>query len=122
MVTAAMKLKDTFAPWKKSYDPPRQHIKDQRHDFADKGPSSQSYGFSSSHVWICECESHLVVSVSLRPHELYNPWNSPGQNPGVGNFFLFPTDLPNPGIELGSPALQMNSLPTELSGKPPRNS
>ena len=55
----------TLAPWKKSYDPPRQDIKDQRHDFADKGTSSQSYGFSSSHVWICECESHLVVSVSL---------------------------------------------------------
>ena len=49
MVTAAMKLK-THAPWKKSYDQPRQHIKKQRHYFADKGPSSQSYGFSSNHV------------------------------------------------------------------------
>jgi len=37
-VTAAMKLKDT--PWKKSYDQPRQHIKKQRHYFANKGPSS----------------------------------------------------------------------------------
>ena len=37
---------------KKSYDKPRQHIKKQRHYFADKGPSSQSYGFSSSQVWI----------------------------------------------------------------------
>ena len=45
MVTAAMKLKDAFAPWKKSYDPPRQHIKKQIHDFADKVPSTQSYGF-----------------------------------------------------------------------------
>ena len=43
-----MKLKD--APWKKSYDQPRQRIKKQRHYFADKGPSSQSNGFSSSHV------------------------------------------------------------------------
>ena len=42
----------TFAPWKKSYDKPRQHIKKQRHYFADKGPYSQSYGFSSSHVWM----------------------------------------------------------------------
>ena len=41
-----------LAPWKKSYDQPRQHIKKQRHDLADKGPSSQSYGFSSSHVWM----------------------------------------------------------------------
>ena len=41
-----------LAPWKKSYDKPRQHIKNQRHYFADKGPSSQSYGFSTSHVWM----------------------------------------------------------------------
>ena len=41
-----------LAPWKKIYDKPRQHIKKQRHYFADKGPSSQSYGFSSSHVWM----------------------------------------------------------------------
>ena len=50
IVTAAKKLKDT--PWKKSYDQPRQHIKKQRHYFANKGPSSQGYGFSSSHVWM----------------------------------------------------------------------
>ena len=50
MVTAAMKLKDI--PWKKSYDQPRQHIKKQRHYFTNKGPSSQGYGFSSSHVWM----------------------------------------------------------------------
>ena len=48
MVTAAMKLND--APSKKSYDQPRQHIKKQRHYFAHKGSSSQSYGFSSSHA------------------------------------------------------------------------
>ena len=48
MVTVAMKLKD--APWKESYDQPRQHIKKQRYYFANKGPSSQGYGFSSSHV------------------------------------------------------------------------
>ena len=39
-----------LAPWKKSYDQPRQHIKKQRHYFANKGSSSQGYGFSSSHV------------------------------------------------------------------------
>ena len=42
----------TLDPWKKSYDQPRQHIKKQRRYFANKGPSSQSYGFSSSHVWM----------------------------------------------------------------------
>ena len=42
----------TLASWKKSYDKPRQCIKKQRHYFANKDPSSQSYGFSSSHVWM----------------------------------------------------------------------
>ena len=50
MVIAVIKLKDT--PWKESYDQPRQHIKKQRHYFVNKGPSSQGYGFSSSHVWM----------------------------------------------------------------------
>ena len=43
-------------PWKKSYDQPRQHIKKQRHYFVIKGPSSQGYGFSSSHVWMWELD------------------------------------------------------------------
>ena len=43
-------------PWKKSYDQPRQHIKKQRHYFANKGPSSQSCGFSSSYVWMWELD------------------------------------------------------------------
>ena len=42
----------TLAPWKESYDQPRQHIKKQRHYFVNKGPSSQGYGFSSGHVWM----------------------------------------------------------------------
>ena len=41
-----------LAPWKKSYDQPRQSIKKQRHYFANKGPSSQGYGFSISHEWM----------------------------------------------------------------------
>ena len=45
-----------LAPWKKSYDQPRQHIKKQRHYFAIKGPSSQSYGFSSDHVGMWELD------------------------------------------------------------------
>ena len=45
-------IKRHFAPWKKGYDQPRQHVKKQRHYFANKGPSSQSFGFSSSHVWM----------------------------------------------------------------------
>ena len=50
MVTAAMKLKDAYSL--ESYDQPRQHIQKQRHFFANKGPSSQGYGFSCGHVWM----------------------------------------------------------------------
>ena len=45
-----------LAPWKKSYDQPRQHIKKQRYYFANQGPSSQSYGFFRSHVWMWELD------------------------------------------------------------------
>ena len=45
-----------LAPWKKKYDQPRQQIRKQRHYFTNKGLSSQSYGFSSSHVWIWELD------------------------------------------------------------------
>ena len=53
----------TLAPWKKSYDKPRQHIKKKRHYFANKSPSSQSYDFSSSHVWMWEwdCKESWVL-------------------------------------------------------------
>ena len=45
-------IKKTLAPWKKNYDKPRQCIKKQRHQFANKGLSSQGYGFSSGHIWM----------------------------------------------------------------------
>ena len=45
-----------LTPWKESYDQPRQHIKKQRHYFANKGPSSQGYSFSSSQVWMWELD------------------------------------------------------------------
>ena len=52
-----------FAPWKKSYDQPRQHIKKQRCYFANKGPSSQGYGFSRGPVWmwVLDCEESWVL-------------------------------------------------------------
>ena len=59
------------------------------------------------------------MSYSLPSHGLYSPWNSPGQNTGVGNLSLlqgiFPT---HPEIEPRSPALQADSLPSEPPGKP----
>ena len=107
-------------------------------------------------IYESESESHSVVSESSQPHGLHSPWNSPGQNTGVGSLSLlqgiFATQgsnagvphfgwilyqlshkgnprilewvaypfssrsSPNPGIEQRSPALQADSLPTELSG------
>ena len=65
-----------------------------------------------------ESEKCSAISDSLRPHGLYSPWNSLGQNTGVGQPIPSPADLANPGVKPGSPALQVDSLPTELSGKP----
>ena len=61
----------TLTPWKKSYDQPRQHIKKQRHYFASKGPSSQGYGFSSSHVWM---ESWTVKKAEHRRIDAFELW------------------------------------------------
>ena len=71
MVTAAMKLNDLLAPWKESYDQPRQHIKKQRHYFANKGPSSQSYGFSSIHVWMWELDKKKPKHRKIDAFELW---------------------------------------------------
>ena len=68
--------------------------------------------------WKSENESCSVVSNSLPPHGLYSPWNSLLQNTGVDSQFPAPGDLPNPGIEPKSTALQVDSLPTEPPEKP----
>ena len=62
--------------------------------------------------------SHSLVSDSLQPHGIYHPWNSPGENTGVGSLSCFLGDLPNPGIKPRSPALLADSLPPEPQGKP----
>ena len=54
VVSATRKLKKTLDPWKKSYEKPKQCNKKQRHPLADEGPYTQSYGLSSSHVWMWE--------------------------------------------------------------------
>ena len=51
-----------LAPWKESYDQPRQHIKKQRHYFANKGPSSQGYGFVSGHIQMWELDYKETLS------------------------------------------------------------
>ena len=62
-------------------------------------------------------ESCSVAFDSLQPHGLYSPWNSLGQNLGVGSLSIL-QGLPNPGIEPRSPSLQAGSLPAKLPGKP----
>ena len=62
-------------------------------------------------------ESCSVAFDSLQPHGLYSPWNSLGQNIGVGSLSIL-QGLPNPGIEPRSPSLQAGSLPAKLPGKP----
>ena len=62
MVIAAMKLKDAYS-LEENYDHPRQHIKKQRHYFANKDPSSQGYSFSTGHVWMwkLDCEESWAL-------------------------------------------------------------
>ena len=60
-----------LAPWKKSYDQPRQHIKKHRHYFANKGPSSQGYGFSSGHV---QTESSTIKTAEHQRIDAFELW------------------------------------------------
>ena len=71
-----------FAPWKKQYDQRRQHIKNHRHYFANKGPSSQSFSFSGSHVWMWELdhkESWAMQNWCFWTVVLEKTWESLGQ-------------------------------------------
>ena len=60
-----------FTPWKESYDQPREHIQKQRHYFANKGPSSQGYGFSSSHYG---CESWTIKKAEHQRIDAFELW------------------------------------------------
>ena len=60
-----------LAPWKKSYDQPTEHIKKQRYHFVNKGPSSQSYGFSSGHYG---CESWTIKKAEHQRIDGFEPW------------------------------------------------
>ena len=65
-----------------------------------------------------ESESCSAVSNSMQPHGLYSPWNSPGQNTGVGSLSLLLGNLPNLGIKPRFPKLQVDCLPAELQRRP----
>ena len=79
-----------LTPWKKSYDQPRQHIKKQRYYFANKGPSSQGYGFSCSHVWMCLLEYKESWAPKIDAFELWCwrrllrvPWTAKRSNQSI---------------------------------------
>ena len=61
----------SLTPWKESYDQPRQHIKKKRYHFANKGLSSQGYGFSSSHVWMWELDHKEIWVQKIDAFELW---------------------------------------------------
>ena len=72
------------------YDQPRQHIRKQRHYFANKGPSSQGYGFSSSHVWMWELDNKKAEHQRTDAFELWCwtrllrvPWTARGSNQSI---------------------------------------
>ena len=115
-----------LAHWKESYDKPRQHIKRQRHHFANKGPSSQSYGFSSSHVWMWEldhkegwvpknwCSWTMMLVKNLESPLDYKetkPVNPKGNQPWI---FIGRTDA-----EAEAPVLWPPDTKSQLIGKDP---
>ena len=71
MVTAAMKYEKTLAPWKKNYNKPRQHIKKQRHYFANKGPSSKAMSFP---VVMYGCESSTTKKAECQRIDAFELW------------------------------------------------
>ena len=79
-----------LTPWKKSYDQTRQHTKKQRHYFANKGPSSQGYGFSSGHVWMWELDYKKAECQRIDAFELWCwrrvlrvPWTARRSNQSI---------------------------------------
>ena len=81
-----------FAPWKKTYDQPRQHIQKQRHYFTNRGPSSQSYGFSSGHVWMWDLDYKKAECQIIDAFELWCwrrllrvPWTARRSNQSILN-------------------------------------
>ena len=115
-----------LTPWKKSYDKPKEHIKKQRHYFADKGPSSQRYDFSSSHVWMWELDhkeswvpKNWCFQTVLLEKTLESPLNCKEINPVnlKGNqswIFIGRTD-----VEAEAPILWPPDVKSRLIGKDP---
>ena len=113
-----------LAPWKKSYDKRRQHIKKQRHYFANKGPSSQSYGFSSGNVWMWEldfkevcvpknwCSWTVVLEKTLRV-----PWTARRSNQSLVKEISPEYTLEGLMLKLKLPILWPPDVTNWLTGK-----
>ena len=115
-----------LAPWKKNYDKPQQYIKKPRQNFADNGPSSQSYGFSSNHVhmwefnhkegWVLKngCFWIVVLEKTLESRldsKEIKPVNPKGNQPWI---FIGRTDA-----EAEAPILWLPDMKSQLIGKDP---
>ena len=119
-----MKLK--LAPWKESYDESRQHTKKQRHRFANKGPCSQSYVFSSSYVWMWELddkESWALKNWCLWTVVFEKTLESPSDSKEIKSVFpkwnkprIF---IGRTNAEAGTPRLQPPAVKSWLIGKDP---
>ena len=75
--------------------------------------SYQGLSSGESESVSCSVMSKFLQSHGLQPTRLLRPWNSPGKSTGVGSHPLLQGDLPDPGIEPGSPALQADPLLSE---------
>ena len=119
-------IEKTHAPWKKSDDQPRKHIKKQKHYFANKDTSSQSYGFSSSRVWMWELDHkeswalknwcfwtvvlEKTLESSLDCKEIH-----PGHPKGNQSWIF----IGRTGVEAETPILRLPDAKNWLTGKDP---
>ena len=125
MVTTATKLKGTY-PWKKNYDKPRQCIKEQKHHFADKGLYSQSYGFSSSHIWMWQLDhkegwvqTNWCYQITMLEKTLEHPLDCKeikSVNPKGSQAWIF---IGRTDAEANAPILWPPDVKSRLTGKAP---
>ena len=115
-----------LAPWKKSYDQTRQYIKKQRYSFANKSPSTQSFGFPSSHVWIWELDckeswapKNWCFWTAVLEKTPESPLDGKGikpVNPKGNQFWIF---IGRTDAEAETPILWPSDAKNQLTGKDP---
>ena len=115
-----------LAPWKKSYDKPRQDIKKQRHHFVDKGPYSQSYGFFISHVQMWQLDHKeagalknwcfRIMVLGKTPESSLDSKESKPVNPKGNQPWIF---IETTDTEAKIPLLWLPDMKSRLIGKNP---